>query len=202
MLCYEGDRILDFNYLSQTTDDTLLFMEIVEQKISYREQIVEKHEKNMKKLLRFYRKLIEESEQAVEEIDQQCQDQINQDMAYALQYLEVCDIGVDMKRLSAAMNDVVFLYGLTDMLERGLALVRKFVPDKGEIYCMIIRNYFFNSSDVTDEEVMERLPGMISRRQYYREKKEAIRMMGYYFFEIVIPQMQKGRYQPAVMVGN
>lgn len=193
---------MDFNYFSQTTEDTLLFMEIVEQKISYREQIIEKHEKNMKKLLRFYRKLIEESEQAVEEIDQQCQDQINQDMAYALQYLEVCDIGVDMKRLSAAMNDVVFLYGLSDMLERGLALVRRFVPDKGEIYSIIIRNYFFSSCDVTDEDVMEKLPGMISRRQYYREKKEAIRMMGYYFFEMVIPQMRRGRYQPAVMAGN
>ena len=193
---------MNFNILSKTNNDTLLFMELVEQKISYREQIVEKHEKNMKKLLRFYRKLIEESEQAVEEIDQQCQDQINQDMAYALQYLEVCDIGVDMKRLSAAMNDVVFLYGLTDMMERGLALVRKFVPDKGEIYSMIIRNYFFSSSDVTDEDVMDMLPGMISRRQYYREKKEAIRMMGYYFFEMVIPQMQKGRCRQTVQVGN
>ena len=119
-----------------------------------------------------------------------------------MQDLEVCDIGVDMKRLSAAINDVVFLYGLTDMLERGLALVRKFVPNKGEIYCMIIRNYFFSSRGVTDEDVMDKLPGMISRRQYYMEKKEAIRMMGYYFFEMVIPQMQRGKYQPVVMVGN
>ena len=73
----------------------------------------------MKKFLHFYRKLIEESEQVIEEIDEQCQDQINQDIAYALQYLDVCDIGVDMKRLSAAMNDVVFHYGLTDMMKRG-----------------------------------------------------------------------------------
>ena len=73
---------------------------------------------------------------------------------------------------------------------------------KGKFYSIIIRNYFFSSCDVTDEDVMEKLPGMISRRQYYREKKEAIRMMGYYFFEMVIPQMQKGRYQSAVSVGN
>lgn len=180
----------------------MLFTEKVEQKISYREQIAEKHKKTMKKLFRFYRKLIEESEQAVEETDQQCQDQINQDMAYALQYLDVCDIGVAMKRLSAAMKDVVFLYGLTDMMERGLVFVRRFVLDKREIYSMIIRSYFFSSSDVTDKDVMEKLPGMISRRQYYREKKETIRVMGYYFFEMVIPQMQRGRYQTTVMVGN
>lgn len=156
---------MDFNIISQTNDDTLFFTEKVEQKISYREQIAEKHKKTMKKLFRFYRKLIEESEQAVEETDQQCQDQINQDMAYALQYLEVCDIGVDMNRLSAAMNDVVLLYGLTDMLERGLTLVRKFVPDKGEINSMMIRSYFFSSNDGADEDVMEKLPGMISRKQ-------------------------------------
>ena len=123
-------------------------------------------------------------------------------LSYALQYLEVCDIGVDMNRLSAAMNDVVLLYGLTDMLERGLTLVRKFVPDKGEINSMMIRSYFFSSNDVADEDVMEKLPGMISRKQYYREKKEAIRMMGYYFLEMLVPQMQKGRYHPVVLVGN
>ena len=78
---------MDFNILSKTNNDTSLFMEMVEQKISYREQIVEKHEKSMKKLLRFYRKPIEESEQEVDEIDQQCQEQINQDMAYACRIL-------------------------------------------------------------------------------------------------------------------
>ena len=155
----------------------------------------------MKKLLRFYRKLIDESVQAVKEIDQQCQDQINQDMAYALQYLEVCDIGVDLKRLSAAMNDFVFLYGLTEMLERGLAIVRYFVPKKGELYSDIIREYFCRNVRNTDEIIIEMLPN-ISRRQYYREKKRAIRLMGYYFYEIVVPQMQKRGYQPTVMVGN
>ena len=55
---------------------------------------------------------------------------------------------------------------------------------------------------MTDEDVIEKLSGMISRRQYYREKKEAKRMIGYYFFEMVIPQMQKGSYQTAVMLGN
>ena len=67
---------------------------------------------------------------------------------------------------------------------------------------MKIWNYFFSSGDVTDEDVMETLLGMISRRQYYREKKEAMRMMGYYFFKMAIPQMQEESYQPTALMEN
>ena len=76
------------------------------------------------------------------------------------------------------------------MMKRGLALVRKFIPYKVEIYCMIIQSYFFSNSDVTNEDVMEKLPGMNSRRQYYRKKKEAIRMMGY-FFVVEVPMLRR-----------
>jgi len=38
---------------------------------------------------------------------------------------------------------------------------------------------------------MDALPDWISRRQYYHEKKEAIRWMGYYFFEMVVLQVRK-----------
>ena len=120
---------------------------------------------------------------------------INRDMAYAIKFLDDFDVRIDIKRLSAAMDDMVFLYGLSDMLERGLVLVRNLVPEKGKIYSEILRGYFFGNSRNTDEKVMEKLPGEISRRQYYREKKEAIRMMGYYFFEVVIPQIYRAGYE-------
>lgn len=93
-----------------------------------------------------------------------------------------------MRRMCAAMEDVVFLYGLTSMIERGLDLIRRFVPKKGEMYSNIIREYFCSDIRRTDEEVMDVLPEWISRRQYYREKREAIRWMGYYFFEVVVSQ--------------
>jgi hypothetical protein len=116
-------------------------------------------------------------------------------MAYAIQFLDIYDVRFDMKRLSAAMDDMVFLYGLSDLLERGLALVRNLVPIKGRIYSEIIRGYFFGNTGNTYEKVMEKIPGEISRRQYYREKKEAIRMIGYYFYEVVIPQIRREGYK-------
>jgi hypothetical protein len=65
------------------------FKEVTEQTIHYREQLLERHEKDMKKLLLFYRDLIDENEQILDEINQECQVQINEDMAYALQFLNI-----------------------------------------------------------------------------------------------------------------
>lgn len=156
-----------------------------------KKEILDLHENDMKKLLSFYRHLKNENRQLLEEIDLECQEQIRESMIYALDYLETYDSRVDMKRLCAAMDDVVFLYGLSDMIEKSLALVRCLVPKKGNLYNSIIRGYFCNAEEKSDEEVIDMLPEYISRRQYYREKKEAIRWMGYYFYEVVVPQMSR-----------
>ena len=155
--------------------------------------ILDLHENDMKKLLTFYRYLKNENLQYLREMDQICQEKIREDMTYALVYLNVYDPRVDMRRMCAAMDDVVFLYGLTSMIERGLDLIRRFVPKKGEMYSNIIHEYFCGDTRRTDEEVIDILPEWISRRQYYREKREAIRWMGYYFFEVVLPSEREIR---------
>lgn len=152
-----------------------------------KKEILDLHENDMKKLLSFYRHLKNENMQYLREMDQICQENIREDMTYALVYLNVYDPRVDMRRMCAAMDDVVFLYGLTGMIESGLDLIRRFVPRKGKLYSDIIHEYFCSNQRKTDEEVIDVLPEWISRRQYYREKREAIRWMGYYFFEIVVP---------------
>ena len=186
---------MDYLFVPRANSTIETFDITVEQKISYRERILDKHEIDMRELLYLYRSLVKKNALVTEEIEQECQELINQDMAYAIQFLDVYDVRFDMKRLSAAMDDMVFLYGLSDLLERGLALVRNLVPIKGRIYSEIIRGYFFGNTGNTDEIVMEKIPGEISRRQYYREKKEAFRMMGYYFYEVVIPQIRREGYK-------
>ena len=156
------------------------------------QKILDLHEKDMKKLLCFYRKLLKENKQFLDEIDLECREQFRENMAYALEYLSIYDQRVDMRRMCAAMDDVVFLYGLTDMIENGIELVRCFNLKKGKVYGEIIRRYFCGNTVNTDEEVIDMLSNWISRRQYYREKKEAIRWMGYYFFEVVVPQVRLG----------
>lgn len=182
---------MDYRFVPESNSANRKVEITVEQNHSCRERIMDKHENVMREILYLYKDLVKENKVDVEEIEQECREMINRDMAYAIKFLDDFDVRIDIKRLSAAMDDMVFLYGLSDMLERGLVLVRNLVPDKGKIYSEILRGYFFGNSRNTDEKVMEKLPGEISRRQYYREKKEAIRMMGYYFFEVVIPQIHR-----------
>ena len=133
-----------------------------------------------------------ENKIVLEEINKECLEQINETMAYALEYLEVYDARVNMKRLCAAMDDVVFLCGLSEIIEKGIAFIRYFVPKKGDLYNAIIRGYFCSDNGISDEEVIDMLPEAISRRQYYREKKEAIRWMGFCFYEVVLPLVRNG----------
>lgn len=182
---------MDYVFLTGNNVTSEVLDITVEQRNSYRESIMDKHESVMREILYLYKSLVKANKTVIGEIEQECQEMIKRDMAYAIKFLDEYDSRVDMKRLCATMDDMVFLYGLTYLLERGLVLVRNLVPVKGKIYSEILHEYFFGGSRNTDEKVMERIPGEISRRQYYREKKEAIRVMGYYFFEVVIPQIHR-----------
>ena len=184
---------MDYNYVTEISYaiNSLPFIVANLDTFEYPEQILDKHERDMKRLLLFYRELKRENEQVLYELDQECQEQISADMAYALKFLSEYDGRVDMRRLCNAMDDAVFLYGLTAIMEKALVLVRHCAPKKGELYYEIVRECFCSNVRRTDECVMEMLPGWISRRQYYRDKKDAVRLMGYYFFEIVIPRVQK-----------
>lgn len=164
------------------------------------EQILDLHERDMKRLLCFYRKILKENKQYFDEADTECPEMLHENVAYALEYLDIYDQRVDMRRMCAAMDDLVFLYGLSDMIERGIYLIRCFNPKKGKIYGEIIRRYFCSDDGNTDEDVMDMMSEWVSRRQYYREKKEAIRWMGYCFFEVVVPGVKRGSEQPTVQM--
>lgn len=45
------------------------------------------HYKKMKELLEWYQKLILENQMVLEELEQECQEKLNEDMAYVLQYM-------------------------------------------------------------------------------------------------------------------
>ena len=98
---------------------------------SYKQRILDMHENDMKKLLTFYRHLKNENRQYLNEMNQVCQEMIREDMTHALVYLNVYDSRIDMRRMCTVMDDVVFFYGLIGMIERGIDLIRRFVPKKG-----------------------------------------------------------------------
>ena len=55
----------------------------------YLEVTIERHYTDIKELMRSYQKLILENQVVLEELDMECQEKINEDMAYALSYTSV-----------------------------------------------------------------------------------------------------------------
>ena len=53
----------------------------------YLEVTIERHYTDIKELMRSYQKLILENQVVLEELNMECQEKINEDMAYALSYL-------------------------------------------------------------------------------------------------------------------
>lgn len=81
------------------------------------------------------------------------------------------------------------------MVNRAMTLVKYFTPNCGVEYYDLLYGCFCRHRKMTDTEIMLEL-GM-SRASFYRKKKTALRYLGYYFFEIVVPQSAHKRYKPS-----
>ena len=67
-----------------------------------------------------YQDLILENQIVLEELEQECQDKINENMAYALQYMDAYDYRMHIGHLKKEMNNVILIYGLCDMVHRAM----------------------------------------------------------------------------------
>lgn len=106
----------------------------------------------IKELMNNYQDLILENQMVLDELEQECQEKINENMAYALQYMDSYDYRMNLGKLKKEVNNIILIYGLCDM---------------------------------------------VNRASFYRKKKAALRYLGYYFFEIVVPQSANKRYKPS-----
>ena len=157
-------------------------------------RMIEYYEK-IKALMGDYQELIMENQLVLEELEQECQEKINENMAYALQYMDAYDYRMHLGHLKREMNNVILIYGLCDMVHRSMTLVLYFTQNHGEEYYEILYACYCRARKAPDTELMLEL-GM-SKATFYRKKKEALKHLGYYFFDIVVPQSSKKRYKPS-----
>lgn len=153
------------------------------------------HYENIKSLMRDYQDLILENQLVLQELEQECQEMINQNMAYALEYMSAYDYRMDIGKLKKEMNSIILIYGLCDMVHRAMLLVKFFTRDHGMEYYEVLYSCYCRAKKVPDIEIMDEL-GM-SRATFYRKKKAALRYLGYYFFEVVVNQSKSQRYKPS-----
>ena len=114
--------------------------------------------------------------------------------------LDAYDYRMHIGHLKKEMNNVILIYGLCDMVHRAMTLVKYFTPNFGEEYYDVLYGCYCRSRKAADVDIMIEL-GM-SRATFYRKKKAALRYLGYYFFEIVMPQSANKRYKPSFPVGE
>ena len=97
----------------------------------------------------------------------------------ALQYMDAYDYRMNLGKLKKEVNNIILIYGLCDMVNRAMTLVKYFTPNVGSEYYDVLYGCFCRHRKMTDMEIMLEL-GM-SRASFYRKKKAALRYMGYYF---------------------
>ena len=112
--------------------------------------------------------------------------------------LDAYDYRMHIGHLKKEMNNVILIYGLCDMVHRAMTLVKYFTPNFGEEYYDVLYGCYCRSRKAADVDIIIEL-GM-SRATFYRKKKAALRYLGYYFFEIVVPQSANKRYKPSFPV--
>ena len=59
----------------------------------------------------------------------ECQEKINEDMAYALSYLSIYSNQLNVPKMHREMNNLMIIYGLSDMIYRGMTLVKFYAPN-------------------------------------------------------------------------
>lgn len=158
------------------------------------EDAMDCHYKKMKELLECYQELVLENQMVLAELEQECQEKLNEDMAYALQYMSVYDYRLDVVKLRREMNNLMMIYSLSDMVYRALVLMKYYAP-KGPELSEIIHNCFCSNMQKTDIEVQIELG--YAKTKFYAMKKRAVRYMGFYFYEVVLPQAKGKRFKPS-----
>ena len=148
------------------------FKEITLNAARHTEERMDLYYEKMKALMNNYQDLILENQMVLDELEQECQEKINENMAYALQYMDAYDYRMNLG-----------------------TLVKYFTPNFGTEYYDVLYGCFCRHRKMTDMEIMLEL-GM-SRASFYRKKKVVLRYLGYYFFEIVVPQSANKRYKPS-----
>ena len=104
---------------------------------------------------------------------------------------------LDVAKMHREMNNLMIIYGLSDMIYRGMTLVKFYAPN-GVVLSEILHSCFCSHYNKTDVEVQQELG--IGRTSFYKMKKQALGYLGFYFYEIVVPQAKDKRFKPSLGV--
>jgi len=88
------------------------FKEITLNAARHTEERMDLYYEKMKALMNNYQDLILENQLVLDELEQECQEKINENMAYALQYMDAYDYRMNLGKLKKEVNNIIQALGI------------------------------------------------------------------------------------------
>jgi hypothetical protein len=143
--------------------------------------------KKTKQLLSIYRSVCWETSIRANEFYEQLELE-NKRLDVALDFLMDYSCQMDKKRFMSRVSSFFRTKWLVDLITEAQSHVYNY-PFNGRLYQDIISSLYMNTLTYTEQEMLDVLN--LERTNYYAKKKEAIALVGYCIWGVVIPKYQK-----------
>jgi hypothetical protein len=144
---------------------------------------------NTKELLRVYGKVVWCLDHTVKEMEAECIDCGYDNLFDALSFLASCiDCELNALHLEERTRSMLFTGALVEIVNKALMMLKDY-PDKGDRYFEIINKMHILKYRYSEDEMLDFLH--ISRRSLYREKKEAMNLLGIILWGFLIPNLME-----------
>jgi hypothetical protein len=142
---------------------------------------------NTKKLLKVYSTVVWCLEHSIIEMESECNSYGLDGLLDTLTYLaSSIECELNSLHLEERTRSLLFSGSLVKIVNRALFMLKEY-PHKGERYFEIINKMHILKYQYSEQEMLEFLH--ISRRSLYREKKEAINLLGIILWGFLIPDL-------------
>jgi hypothetical protein len=144
---------------------------------------------NTKELIKVYGKVVWCLDHSVKEMEAECIECGYGSLFDALSFLSSCmDCELDALHLEERTQSMLFTGALVEIINKALAMLQDY-PDKGNRYFEIINKMHIIKYRYSEDEMLNFL--QISRRSLYREKKEAMNLLGIILWGFLIPDLME-----------
>ena len=137
---------------------------------------------NAKFLLQLYSKVLWRIEHSLDNIKSECFEFHN----IAIDSLLGMNGEVDQLNFESRLESLQVSRRILEMVNRALVLLRSY-PDNGERYFDIINKMYIINYKYNESEMLEYLN--IGRTTFYKDKKQAVKMLGVILWGFIIPDM-------------
>lgn len=142
---------------------------------------------NAKLLLKLYSKVLWRIEHSLKEMNTECFYLNRISLAEAIESLLDMNTDLDRLNLESRLESLDVSRVILELINKALVLLKAY-PEKGERYFDILNKMYILNNRYSENEMLEYLN--IGRTTFYREKKDAIHMLGVILWGFLIPDLE------------